>query len=176
VTLWTALGWAASAGSLATLFGVIAWMLLRRRRVNAVECADGSVGFKPGNYGPMECLLAEEDFLFLQAQPGYRPEMGARWKRERRRIFRLYLAELKHDFRRLHAEARTLVAHSPADSSDLVGVLMRQQWTFLRATAGLEIHLALEWAGIAKVDAAPLIELLEAMRVDLAHRTALHAA
>jgi len=102
--------------------------------------------------------------------------MGARWKRERRRVFRLYLTDLKHDFWRLHAEARTLVAHSGADSSELVTVLMRQLWIFMRATTGLEMRLALQWAGIGKIDAAPLIELLEAMRADLAHRTALHPA
>ena len=120
----------------------------------------------------MAGLLADDDLMFLQAQPGYRASMGTRWKRERRRIFRLYLRELKNDFRRLHAQARELVAQSGADSADLVEVLMKQQITFSRATTALEFRLALEAMGIGKVDVAPFMQLIEAMRVDLARRTA----
>ncbi len=98
--------------------------------------------------------------------------MGARWKRERRRIFRLYLAELKADFRRLHAQARELVAGSGADAAPLVEVLVKQQLTFATAIAALEFRLALQWIGIGHVDIAPLIQMVEAMRVDLAQRTA----
>ena len=126
-------------------------------------------------YQPMERLLAEEDLAFLKSQPGYRAEMGARWKRERRRIFRLYLAELKADFRRLHAQARELVAASGADSAPLMEVLMKQQFTFMIATTALEFRLALQWIGIGKVDITPLIQMVEAMRVDLSQRTAPHA-
>jgi hypothetical protein len=175
VTLWVGLGWAATAGSLATVAGLVIWLRLRGRRANAADAADGSWEFSLENYGSMGRLLAEEDLVFLRSQPGYRPEMGARWKRERHRLFRLYLTELKHDFPRLHAQARTLVAHSDADSADLVGVLMRQELTFMRALAGLELRLLLQRAGVGKVDVAPLIELLEAMRLDLAYRTAPHA-
>jgi hypothetical protein len=54
---------------------------------------------------------------------------------------------------------------------------MRQEVTFLRAVAGLELRLLLQRAGVGnvvvgKVNVAPLIELLEAMRLDLAYRTA----
>ena len=176
MTLWIGLEWAVTAGLLATLFAALAWMIIRRRRADNVNEDGDSLGFKLENYEPMESLLAEEDLLFLQSQPGYHPGMGARWKRERRRIFRLYLAELKRDFWRLHAQARNLVAHSPEGSSELVTALMGQVWTFRWAMAGLEMRLALDWAGIGRVDAAPLLELLEAMRADLARRTTLHAA
>jgi len=104
---------------------------------------------------------------FLESQPGYRREIGERWRKERRRIFRMYFAELKSDFRRLHAEARRLVAHADTDSAELVQILMRQRWTFLRATSSLELRLALAAMGIGQVDATPLLELLEAMRADL---------
>src|SRR5258708_38859278 len=109
-------------------------MLVRRRRANTTDEDADSYGFTLENYGPMERLLAEEDFLFLQSQPGYRPEMGARWTRERRRLFRLYLAELRRDFWRLHAEARSLVAHAGADSGDLVTSRMWHQRSFLRSS------------------------------------------
>ena len=120
----------------------------------------------------MARLLADDDLQFLKAQPGYRADMGKRWERERRRIFRLYLRELKSDFRRLHEHARELVAQSGAESADLVAVLMKQQTTFWRATTALEFRLALESMGMGKVDVAPFMQLIEAMRVDLAQRTA----
>jgi hypothetical protein len=150
-------------------------MILRRRRISAAPEPEEIIAFSLDRYQPMGRLMAEEDLVFLKSQPGYRPEVGERWKRERRRIFRLYLAELKADFRRLHARARELVARSGADSAGLVDVLMKQQLTFLLATTALEFRLALEWIGIGKVDVKPLMELLEAMRVDLDQRTAPHA-
>jgi len=163
------LAWIVTVGSLAALLGAVAWVLLGRRQAGGP--GGHSERFSLDRYQPMERLLAEEDLLFLKAQPGFRPEIGARWKRERRRIFRLYLNELKSDFRRMHAQARELVAHSGADSADLVEVLMKQQITFQWATAALEVRLALQQVGIGKLDVAPLIELIEAMRLDLAQRT-----
>ena len=174
MTLWIALSWAALGGSLATLLGVVAWMLLRRRA--NVDVIDEEWVFDIEHYRPMERLFSEEDLTFLQSQPGYHAGMGERWKRERLRIFRLYFTELKRDFRRLHMEARRLIAHADADSADLVWVLLRQRWTFALGTANLQVRLALAWVGIGKVDATPLIELLEAMRVDVSRRAALYAA
>jgi hypothetical protein len=170
------LAWVVTIGSLAGLIWVLTRMILRRRRSSATLDSDDAAGFSLDRYQPMARLMAEEDLVFLKSQPGYRAEMGERWKRERRRIFRLYLAELKADFRRLHAHARELVAGSGADSAALVEVLIKQQLTFLMATTALEFRLVLQQIGIGKVDITPLIELVEAMRMDLAQRTAPHAA
>jgi hypothetical protein len=149
------LAWVVTVGSLAGLLWVLTRMILRRRQSAAALDGDETAGFSLDRYQPMGRLMAEDDLVFLKSQPGYRAEMGERWKRERRRIFRLYLAELKADFRRLHAQARELVAASGADSAGLVEVLMKQQLTFLMATTALEFRL-------------------ETMRVDLAQRTAPH--
>ena len=169
------LAWIVTVGSLTGLFWVLTRMMWRRRRSSATLASDEPAAFSLDRYQPMGRLMAEEDLVFLQSQPGYRAEMGERWKRERRRIFRLYLAELKADFRRLHAHARELVAGSGADSAALVQVLMKQQLTFVMATTALEFRLALQRIGIGRVDITPLIELLEAMRVDLVQRTVPHA-
>ena len=169
------LAWIVTIGSLTGLLWVLTRMIMRRRRISATLDSDEIAGFSVERYQPMGRLMDEEDLVFLKAQPGYRAEMGERWKRERRRIFRLYLAELKADFRRLHAHARKLVAGSGADSAALVEVLMKQQFTFLMATTALEFRLALQRIGVGKVDITPLIELLDAMRMDLAQRTAPHA-
>jgi hypothetical protein len=168
------LAWMVTVGSLSALLWVLTRMILRRR-ISAPLVSDDTDGFSWDRYQPMGRLMAEEDLVFLKSQPGYRAEIGERWKRERRRIFRLYLAELKADFRRLHAHARELVAGSGVDSAALLEALMKQQFTFMMATTALEFRLALQWIGIGRVDITPLIEMVEAMRVDLSQRTAPHA-
>jgi hypothetical protein len=168
------LAWVVTLGSLTLLLWVLTRMILRRRS-SAALAGDEIDGFSLNRYQPMGRLMADEDLVFLKSQPGYRAEIGERWKRERRRIIRLYLAELKADFRKLHAHARQLVAASGADSAALAEVLMKQQFTFMTATTALEFRLALQWIGIGRVDITPLIELVEAMRIDLSHRTAPHA-
>lgn len=170
VTIWAVLGWVALAGSLAILAGVLIWLLVSRRRAEGAE--DESWEFSLENYRSLNGLFAEEDLVFLQVQRAYRPEMGARWKRERCDLFRLYLQDLKADFRRLHARARALVAHSDAESAALVGVLMRQEATFLWALAGVEFRFLLYRTGVGTINIAPFIELIESMRLDLDARTA----
>lgn len=118
-------------------------------------------------YQPMARLLTEDDFVFLKTQPGYRPAIGAKLRRERRHIFRLYLRELASDFHRLHAEARELVANSQEPYADLVWVLIRQQVTFWRAMAAVELRLSMHWAGLGKVEVRGLLGAFEAMQLDL---------
>jgi hypothetical protein len=172
MTFGLVLAWVITVGSLAGLLWWLTRLALRRRHTAAWPDGDVSANFSLDLYQPMAGLLAEDDLVFLKSQPGYRAEMGGRWKRERRRIFRLYLDELKNDFGRLHAQARELVAQSGADSAGLVEVLMKQHMTFLRATMALEFRLVLQSMGIGKVDVAPLMQLIEQMRADLAQRTA----
>jgi len=171
MTIGIAVAWIVTIGSLVGLLWALTRIALHGRQVAAWQDRDDSDAFSLDHYAPMGRLLAEEDFLFLKSQPGYRPEIGARWKRERRRILRMYLDDLKDDFRRLHAQARKLAAHSDVESADLVKVLMKQQVIFLWTTNYLEFRLALERLGMGKADVVRFIELIEAMRVDLAQRT-----
>ena len=86
------------------------------------------------------------------------------------------MRDLASDFGRLHAEARALVAESPEQYTYLVGVLMRQQITFLRAMAEIEIRLALSPVGLVRVDPRKLIQAMEAMRLELERSVNLAAA
>lgn len=172
MTLGLGLAWIITVGSLAGLLWWLTRLAQRRRHSTSQPETDVSANFSLDRYQPMAGLLTNDDLAFLQAQPGYRAAMSARWKRERRRVFRLYLHELKSDFRRLHAQARAMVAQSGAESAGLVEVLMKQQMIFLRATTALEFRLALQAMGIGQVDVASFMQLIEAMRVDLAQRTA----
>lgn len=118
-------------------------------------------------YEPMTRLLTGQDLDFLKAQPGYRPEVGQKFLRERRRIFRLYLTDLAADFRALHACARQMVANSGAQHADLVGALLRQQFTFWRALAAIEFRLMTGGLGFADANVRGLIDAMEAMRAEL---------
>jgi hypothetical protein len=130
-----------------------------------------SEGFAPAQYEPMMRLLSEADLNFLQSQPGYRTEMGAKFRSDRRQIFRMYLRDLAHDFHRLHAEARKVVAESEEQHAWLVGVLIRQKLTFWLAMSGVEFKLMVSGMGLGKVDIRGLVEAVEAMRIDLARFT-----
>jgi hypothetical protein len=125
-------------------------------------------------YEPMLRLLGDEDFEFLASQPGYRPEIGKKLRRNRRHILRLYLRELAADFHRIHALARKIVAESPAENSNLVSVLMRQQIAFWRAMAILEFRLLTP--GLGQVDVRGLVEAIESMRLDVRRLAPLSAA
>jgi hypothetical protein len=151
----------AAAASSVTGMGIWSWTRLHPRRNSHAVRED----FCPERYEPMARLLARDDVEFLRESVGART--AARWARSRRRIFRLYLRDLASDFGRLHAEARALVAESPEQYTHLVGMLMRQQVTFLRAMAAIEIRLALSPIGLAQVDPRKLIEAIEAMRLEL---------
>ena len=122
--------------------------------------------FSFARYEPMARLLSDEDFLFLKAQPGFRPEMGRKFRRERRRIFRLYLHELARDFHRLHAQARVAVSTLAAEHSALVGVLFRGQLRFWYEMAAIEMQLTLSWAGVS-VDARALVEAIGTMHLEI---------
>jgi hypothetical protein len=129
-------------------------------RLNHVE-------FSPARYEPMARLMSDEDLLFLKSQPGFRPELGKKFSRERRRVFRLYLQELARDFHRLHAHAREIAASLPADHAPLVGMLIRQQMRFWFEMTAIEMRLSLGWTQGAAAQARGLIEALTAMHAEI---------
>src|SRR5271166_3889725 len=108
--LWVVTGALITGGSAVVLLAMLIAMRLRAYRTASDDGRNESDVISLAHYEPMTRLLADEDFQFLAAQPGYRPEIGAKFRRERTRIFRMYLRELARDFHRLHAEARAMVA------------------------------------------------------------------
>lgn len=160
----------ATSGSAAV--AAAAWMLVRLWAYRSSTRADAQSSetgtFSLARYRPMARLLAEDDFVFLAAQPGYRPEVGAKLRRERRHIFRLYLRELACDFHRIHAGARAMVAQSDEQHAELVGLLVRQQVTFWRSIALIELRLLAQGAGLGKVEVWGLVEAVDTMRRELA--------
>jgi len=123
--------------------------------------------YEPDRYRPMTRLLDQEDFDFLAAQPGFRPEIARKLRSQRRRVMRLYLRALSKDFNQLHARARRLVAAAPEEHHSLVGVLIRQRATFFRVRSMVEMRLALDWLLPGSVDIRPLLGALEKLQAEL---------
>jgi hypothetical protein len=168
--------WAVGAVIVSSL--AMFWLTMRLRAYRAAErgSSSGTPEFSITRYQPLNRLLGDEDFLFLAAQPGYRPEIGKKFRRERRRVFRLYLNELAGDFRCLHARARAMVAESQEQHVELVGLLLRQQLRFWRAMAAIELRLTMHQLGVGKVDVRTLVDAFESMRLDLVRISRLQAA
>lgn len=144
------------------------WAWIRGKQARRVLRGDRQPDpFSPGRYQPMARLLASDDIEFLRRRVCRRSGIVERWDGARRRVFRLYLSDLAADFHALHAEARALVAESPEQYSDLVGVLMRQQVAFWRAMAGVRARLVLHGLGLGQVDARPLVTALDNMRLEI---------
>ncbi len=131
--------------------------------------------FSLDRFEPMARLLSDEDFQFLKAQPGFKPEIGKKFLRERRRIFRLYLRELAAEFHRLHAYARSIVATLPSENSALVGMLLRQQVRFWYEISALELRISLGSLG-ASVNARGLVNAISQMQTEISQLAAPAAA
>ena len=170
---WVAIGTIAAAASTLAALGSLVW--IRIRQLKQPRMGRETASFSPERYEPMIRLLAGDDLEFLRRHTSC-AKIAVRWERTQRRIFRLYLRDLAADFHELHAQCRALVAESPEQYSELVGVLMRQQVTFWRAVASLECRLALSAIGIGRVDPRRLISAVEAMRLQVEHSVRLASA
>jgi|SRR5579871_740917 len=142
----------------------------RGRKENA-ESGFSSGAFSSERYEPLTRLLADRDTAFLRHQSSC-PEIAARWNRSRRRIIRMYLKDLAADFRRLHADARAVVAESPEQNAELVNILMRQQLVFWRQMFAVELWLTASWLGIGRLSADRLVEAMAAMQAELSRTLA----
>ena len=176
MTEFFAVGAIAVTASSVVAIGSWSWVRGRQARRALNGRTERGAGFSPDQYEPMARLTAADDLDFLRRSKCRKSGIVARWDRARRRVLRLYLKDLADDFRNLHAEARALVAESPEQYSDLVGVLIRQQAAFWRAMAGFRIRLALSRLGVGPADVRALVRSLEVMRQEIEHSVALASA
>ncbi len=168
---WIVWAWIVTVGSVAGLGTTLAWIVLRSHQLDSPQDGQGTAehdaAFSFARYKVMERLLSLDDARFLCSQQGFSPAAVGRWKRDSRRIFRMYLRALTRDFFTLHARARQLVVESHTESPVFASTLVRQQAAFWRARVSLEGRLILFTLGVGSVDVAPLLEMIEAMRLDL---------
>jgi len=148
---------------------VLLYRTLSSQRNVDLSAADGALVLAPGKYRPMARLLKADDFQFLASQPGYSAELGSRFRADRRRIFRAYLASLKKDFTRVSLTFQTLIIHSAEDRGDLAAGLVRQRMLFAFAMLAIEGRLMLHAAGVNSltVDVSGMVETLETMQAQM---------
>jgi hypothetical protein len=150
--------------------GVRAWNRVNEYRRAGVRRDGGfpSQAYQPmERYRPMARLLSGEDADFLRGITSC-PNVAGRWERSRRRIIRLYLKELASDFRHLHAKARILTAEAPEQYSALVPLLFKQQLTFWRTLARIELRLVLGGWNVPQTSVEELVGAIEAVRREIA--------
>ena len=167
---WIAAAWLVTIGSVGGLAGTLLWMRFRSRknRDTAGEASGGVFSFE--RYQVMARLLSSGDADFLACQ-GRGSEEIRKWRRDSVQIFRMYLGELTADFDALHALARRMVAESHTESPELATTLVRQQVAFFQARLSLEFRVVLFQWGLGTVDVAPLLQMVERMRLDLSQLT-----
>jgi hypothetical protein len=123
--------------------------------------------FSLSRYQPMTQLMAGDDLHFFSQQSGVTRAQQQSFKRNRRRIFRLFLRELADDFHVLHCKAREIVADSPEGSGALIGSLLRLQINFWRFLALVEMQLVLDQIGLGTVDSRRLLETINSLHVSI---------
>lgn len=154
---------------LATLMGAL-FLAVRKATAAASVLplnADWIEELSMERYRPMARLFGREDLEFLRSQPGYTPEMAARFRAERTQIFRAYLKNLSEDFHRVCTAVKILMLQSTQDRPELAVLLVRRQLTFAFGMAIVNARLTLHQYGICGVDAAVLMEAFDAMRIEL---------
>jgi hypothetical protein len=167
MTAWTLLGGMVTVGSVMCLAYAVFRMRSGIRQHTAAEAGSPAGGFSIDRYRPMERLLSAEDLEFLRRAHGYTPELGARWKKQQLRLFQMYLAELRCDFRQLHAAARAIVANTHTESPEIVRALVSQRVQFEYVSLRLELEIRMAQCGLGQVSAKGLIAMVERMRQEL---------
>jgi hypothetical protein len=138
-----------------------AWALHLRKR-NRPSRADlrWLQGLTLGGYRPMERLLLDADYRFLQTASGRRMARSLRWKRCR--IMLQYLGRLERDYRRAERAAKLKIALSPEEGGSFSLFLLKRSVLFgagcMRVRMGVVIHGLI---GFAAPDVRPLLESAE---------------
>jgi hypothetical protein len=145
-------------------FAVLLVKLWRRSRTPGGDPLEWLDQFSAASYQPMERLLDNHDYRFLASQPGYRPSIASRLRRQRIGIFHAYLGGMIRDFHRLLKAARFIVVYSPNDQSAFAATLWRLRLRFYGSIFGVEARVLLYMAGIGQVDARRLLATLERMQ------------
>lgn len=145
------------------LAGALVWLYFRLAVASRADTtsADWWEQFSPDRYLPMKRLLRREDFEFLSTLPGYHPSVARELRRQRMRIFRAYLEELRMDFRRLQSIGQAmLIAGTPEPG--LPDELFRQRVRFARAYWRVRFSMLAWRLGLGEVEASALVEALRA--------------
>jgi hypothetical protein len=167
MTVWVLFGWILMATALLAALSIL--FLLLSSRLAKSAATEEQRKYSAERYRPMRRLVSGTDLQFLQSVPGCNPEIARRYSKAQRRVLGTYVRHLKLDFRRLHRQARLLLANRDATAADshLLWILMRQRFEFERRIALLESRLALGSLGVTMPSVEPLLEMMNAMRLQV---------
>jgi hypothetical protein len=125
-------------------------------------------------YRAMLRLLDDAELQFLREQPGYSPQIEKRFRKKRCEVARVYLREMRGDFKRICAVLKIFIVQSQQDRPDLASALMQSQWAFARGVLAYEFRLVLFRYGLPGLDVPEIFGIFEGMRLEL--RTLIPAA
>ena len=122
-------------------------------------------------------LLDGRDIQFLRAQPGFTRAMESDLRPRRCQIMRDYLRCLDLDFNRVATALGLLMVQSEQERPQATAALMEYRLRYEAASAVVRARLFLYrhgvlrhhslGCGIGTVDAAPLVRVFDAIRVEL---------
>jgi len=118
-------------------------------------------------YRPMLRLLNPEDVRRLRAQPGFTWRMANKFRSQRCQLFREYLHSLDADFNRVHMALKVIMVQSKYDRPDLANILVHSKLTFAFRMMIVESQLVCYRYGIGAADFTDIIELFDALRLEL---------
>ncbi len=154
------LGFLAGSALVAALF----WTLNRRalRRLPTVAQFDLYLDLGPERYRHLSRLFAVEDFRFLESQRSGRALL-ARLRQERRRIFRLLLADLRRDFEALLAVGSLLSLSATAKDRGYAALLARERFRFFSLYCAWSLLSLWPSPLCGRFDPAPLWQQIETL-------------
>jgi hypothetical protein len=114
-------------------------------------------------YRPMERLLRESEWEYLQHQPGFSPARLRTVKAERRKLFRGYLGSLSNDFAVVCQLLRIVMVQSSVARPDLAIALGKFRLQYSVALVKIEFRLMAHAMGISsiQIDVSNLIRSLD---------------
>lgn len=118
-------------------------------------------------YRPMMRLLDAGDIEFLRSQAGFTPKMESKLRAQRCQIFRGYLRCLNIDFKQVCMALKLVLVQSEQDRPDLSAVLVHHQIMFTSGLLAVYFRLFLYRWDIGTVDADSLVQIFDAMRIEL---------
>ena len=156
------------------VMGLLGWALNLRslRRVPTISDYEVYLDRGPNAYRFVGRLFAREDFAYLESVPGGK-ELVHRLRRERRRLLRLLVADLRREFQALKAVGLLLVMSRSAQDDGFAVELWKQNVIFNFLCFGLLIGSYMPFFESLKYNPASLIDHLKTVRE--ATRVFMHA-
>ncbi|HUQ90915.1 MAG TPA: hypothetical protein VM120_04475 [Bryobacteraceae bacterium] len=119
---------------------------------------------RPLRFQPLNRLLRDSDFAFLEGQPGFQPAIAARLRSRRISIYRAYLRHLSWEFQSLQSALREMILSAEQDRSEIAREMLRQHLRFKWGLMEAHMRLAFFGLGIRPLDLTALVNMIDSMR------------